>query len=364
MILERKKELIELNRLQQSNKAEFLAIYGRRRIGKTYLISNFFNNENNIYFSLMGIKQGKEDDHKELFLEEIGSSFNQEININETLSWTKLFKLLGNEINKLKTNKKIIIFIDELPRFCANKSIFLEHLAIFWEQFAVPYQNIILIISGSSASWMIDNVINATGSLYDRITHTMELRQLSLEESKHYLQAKGINLSDKMIAELYMAFGGIPKYLDYIEKDDSATTAINRLYFKYNSILRNEFNLLFKSLYNKKATDYKTVLLSFTKELTIGNTIESLQQKHPNITKSTIRRIVNDLTKCGFLYKQEIIQHKKGNNQFLYFIVDNYSIFYLKWIHGKSLNQEEDFWTTQVGTPTWNSWKGLAAFSV
>jgi AAA+ ATPase superfamily predicted ATPase len=368
-IIARNQEKLILKSIMNSNKAEFLTIYGRRRIGKTYLISTFFNQPDNIYLEFTGLKKADDNLHRENFIEEIASKLNDALYEHETKNWTQVFRLLKKEISLIK-DKKVIIFIDELPRFCAIPKVnFLEQLAHLWESFLSKQSNIVLVVSGSSASWMIQNIINETGTLYDRVTESIELLPLSLKETKEYLHKKNIKLNDKDIAELYMAIGGIPKYLDYVKSDESAFTAINRLFFNKGSILRVEFDKLFKSLYQEKSIRYKTILINaFSQENTIGKTIDQiyLQNKELHITKQTVQRIINDLVACGFIKKQEPFKVGKGGGNSLYYISDNYCIFYIRWIlNSEAMTaQSSTFWIEQLDTPKWNAWKGFAFESI
>ena len=373
MIIERKKEQEILKNLANSNKSEFLAVYGRRRIGKTFLISNFFNKSEYVYLEFIGLKKGTDEAHRDLFIDEIATKLNEDLYDKETQNWRQIFRILQGELTKIQ-DKKIVIFIDELPRFCKNKKdLFLEQLAYFWEHYISKRNDMILVVSGSSASWMIEHIINETGTLYDRITEEMELKPLTLKETKSYLFHKGIKLEDKNIAEIYMAIGGIPKYLDYIQSGDSFFTAINRLFFQRSARLRVEFNKLFKSLYQSKANQYKHLLIkTFSSSHTIGKTIDEIvtlnlreeREDEPALTRKTIERIVEDLVACGFLLKQEPIARTKGNGGHLYFLIDSYSIFYIYWIHNKPTTSDDEFWIKQIDTPNWNSWKGYAFESI
>jgi AAA+ ATPase superfamily predicted ATPase len=374
MIIERKKELAVLNDLMESQESKFLAVYGRRRVGKTYLISQFFNQENVVYLEVMGLKKGSEQDHKDLFVEQISEKLNESLYDTVATTWPQVFRLLKQELNKVK-DKKVVLFIDELPRFCKNtKDLFLEHLGSFWETYVRNKGNMIIVVSGSSAAWMIENVIDETGTLYDRTTDDMELKPFSLQETKSYLKQKGSSLEDKGIAEVYMAIGGIPKYLDYLNKDDSFFTAINRLFFNQSGKLRSEFNKLFKSLYQNKANQYKKLIIdTFSTETTIGKTLEEIFETNKNLmdskgqtlSKSTLRRIVDDLVASGFILKQSPFKKTKGDGGDLYFLVDNYCIFYIYWVHNnKNISSDDQFWLKQIGTQNWNSWKGLAFESI
>lgn len=370
MIIERKKEQEILKTLLETTESQFLAIYGRRRVGKTYLISKYYNQPDIVFLEVMGLKRGSEQDHKDLFVEEIASKLNESLFDTYVKSWPQVFRLLKSELNKIK-DKKIVLFIDELPRFCkSTKDLFLEHLGGFWETYAKNKGNIIIVVSGSSASWMIENVVNETGTLYDRITEEIELKPFTLQETKIYLKAKGVLLEDKAIAEIYMAVGGIPKYLDYVQKDDSFFTAINRLFFNRSGKLRIEFGKLFKSLYQNKANQYKNLIIdTFSSELTIGKNIDDILKINKNLVDSegkkiserTVRRMVDELVASGFILKQNPFKKNKGDGGDLYFLADNYCIFYIYWIHNnKNVSQDEEFWLKQIGTATWNSWKGFA----
>lgn len=366
MILERKKEQKILENVLNSQKAEFVCIYGRRRVGKTFLISNFFNKPEIIYLSFLGLKKERDSNHRRLFVEEISSKLNESLYDTETSNWIQIFRILKKELDKI-LNKKIVMFIDELPRICQGKqNKFLEQLTHFWETYAQKNHNIKIIVSGSSASWIIENIINSTGSLYGRTTCEFELKSFSLLETKNYLKAKNVNLEDKQIAEIYMAIGGIPKYLDMIDPADSFHTAINRLFFERGSPLRVEFNVLFQSLFQSKSNQYKDLLISsFSTSITIGKTLNDIflnyKKINNKISQRTVKRIIDDLVSSGFLKKQ--ISYDKETKE-LFFLIDNYSIFYIYWIYNKNIIEDDNFWIKNIGSPVWNSWKGIAFESI
>ena len=108
-----------------------------------------------------------------------------------------------------------------------------------------------LIICGSAASWIIDNVLHNTGGLHNRVTLALPLDPLTLVETKAYLDHRQVQYNHEQILMLYMCLGGIPFYLNFIEKGLSAIQNINIACFRKRGTLYDEFDLLFSSLFKK-----------------------------------------------------------------------------------------------------------------
>ena len=241
-IIGRKRELEILERLYLSKKAEFLAVYGRRRVGKTYLIEEYFKDKG-VYFGLTGIKGASKKDQLKNFIKEFNNIFENQTkaSIND---WIDAFDDLQKAIKSLKTSKKIIIFFDEIPWLATPKSKFLAALDYLWNRHLSRMENVLLIICGSAASWMINKIIYNKGGLYGRLSAEIALSPFQLSEIEEFLFAQNIKLNRKQILELYMAFGGIAKYVSYISKGKSAAQIINELCFLPHGPLFIEFKKL------------------------------------------------------------------------------------------------------------------------
>ena len=232
-----------------SKEAEFVAVYGRRRIGKTFLVKNFFKDKG-IFFHITGIQEAPLEIQLRHFAIEFADCFCKGREIDKPTDWTAAFQLLRKEIEKIPKENKVILFFDELPWLATPRSLLIQSLDHLWNRYLSSMSNVILIVCGSSASWMIDNVIHHKGGLHGRITQEIRMLPFTLQETEHFLRAKEIYLDRKQILELYMCLGGVAKYLSYIEKGKSAAQMIGELFFTYNGPLISEFHKLYKSLFH------------------------------------------------------------------------------------------------------------------
>ena len=203
-----------LNQCLNSNKPEFLAVYGRRRVGKTFLIREYC--KDHLVFSMSGAVNTPIKRQLQNFTEALSEYSG--IRADTAKDWFDAFRLLKQYLKgHLGTGKKVV-FIDELPWLATQRSGFLLALDHFWNTFASAREDMLLIICGSATSWIIDNVINDRGGLHNRVTRQMWIEPFSLGECEAFYKNNGIELNRNQITELYMIFGGIPYYMNYVEK--------------------------------------------------------------------------------------------------------------------------------------------------
>lgn len=358
-IIGRKKEIKVLDRIWSSNEAEFLAIYGRRRVGKTHLIREYFC-EKEIYFELTGIKDASLANQLENFASSFSKTFYPEIEVSTPPSWQKAFGMLTNELEKIAKNKKIILFFDELPWLASRKSGFTQALDHFWNTQWSRLSNLKLIVCGSAASWMLDHLINAKGGLYNRITQQVQLTPFSLNETKVFLQSRKINLANKLILDLYMVLGGIPHYLKQIQKGKSAVQNINDICFNRDGLLYGEFPRLIKSLFEESSLDEK-ILRNIAKNRN-GISRKELLKEIGKTSGGRFGKRLEELEAAGFI--QGFTPYGKKKKDRFYRIVDEYTLFYIDWIEpfvkkGKAFTNNS-YWESKFGTPSWRAWAGFA----
>lgn len=358
-IIGRKKEQSIFDKILESKEAAFLTVYGRRRIGKTYLI-NFFFNSKGLFFHLTGIQDGLLDIQLQNFAVEFSDLFRKGREITRPKDWFSAFQMLRKEIEKIPRGTKIILFFDELPWLSTHRSMFLQALEHLWNRYLSGVENLILIVCGSAASWMIDNIINNKGGLQGRVTKEMRLLPFTLRETEEFLQARGIHLDRKHILELYMCLGGVAKYLSYLEKGKSIAQLIGDLCFSYNAPLIAEFHKLYRSLFHNYEEHEKIV--SALAQFRSGLSYQELVAKTKLSAGGTLSRRIEELKQSGFI--AEIPLFDRGERDYQYLLVDEYSLFYLTWNAGvPSLdlqNRGPDYWLKQHNTQAWKSWTGHA----
>lgn len=350
-IVGRKEELKIIDNIIKSNDSELLAVIGRRRVGKTYLIKHGF--EKQLCFHYTGKNNVTKEEQIATFCNKI-SSYSKTIVKTIPDNWDDAFELLKKLIDKKKTKTKKAIFIDELPWIATAKSGFLSSFTYFWNDWAVN-KNIAVIICGSAASWMINNVVNNKGGLHNRITRHITLKPFTLAETEAYLKSKNINYPRYEILQLYMAMGGIPYYLKEIESGKSAIQNIDKICFSKQGILRKEFHNLFSSLFDKYENHEKIIRALATKRkgLTRNEIVKLTKLK----SGGGLTRILTELEESSFISRYTAFG--KSERSSLYRLVDEYSSFYISFIE-KHKVAAKNVWLKLSQTPKYKAWAGFA----
>lgn len=355
MLIGRKKEISILNQIIHSKQAEFLAIYGRRRVGKTFLIRNTIEKKG-VYLECSGLKDGTLKEQLANFTQKFSNTFYGGAKLQPPSDWRSAFELLTLEIKKFPKTKKIIIFLDELPWLATKRSKLIQNLDYYWNTEWSKLPNLKIITCGSAAAWMLNNLINAKGGLYNRITKSILLEPFSLKETKEFLEHKKIKLSERQIVDLYMIMGGIPFYLNQLENSKSMVENINRLCFEKDGLLQKEFNRLFKSLF-ESPSKYVEIIKELAK-CRYGLPIIELAQKVKTKIGGRFQERLNELEACGFIKKFYPYTKKKRNAY--YKVIDEYSLFYLKWIanvvEGERIPGGINYWNTLYNSASWYAW--------
>lgn len=349
-IIGREKERELLNQYIDSNESEFIAIYGRRRVGKTFLIRKMFGER--LAFYMTGMDNVTMQDQLLNFTLELRKFSGKDIPVPE--NWLYAFNSLATYLESLPNGNKII-FMDELPWMDTPKSKFISALEHFWNSWASNRSDIKLIVCGSATSWMIDKLINNRGGLHNRLTHRMAIEPFNLQECEQYFEAKGFGYSQKEIAECYMIMGGIPFYLKQMQKGLSVAQNIDRLFFEIGCALDGEFDNLYRALFKFSENYIRIVeaLASKGKGLTRQEIIQ--QTKLPN--NGGLTTMLKELESCGFIRQYEPFAKQKKD--ILYQLTDFYSLFYFRFIQ-KNRYRDEHFWTNSLGSGIHRSWSEYA----
>ncbi len=349
ILIGRNEEKQILTKLLNTNGAEMLAIIGRRRVGKTFLIREALKKD--ICFEMTGTKDALKEEQLQKFSDQLKLHTKSFFDLTIPRTWAEAFKLLTGYLETIKSKKKPVLFFDELPWLATHRSGFLEALGYFWNSYA-SRKKIFVIICGSAASWMLDNIVNHKGGLHNRITKIIELEPFNLFETEKYLKSRKVNLDRYQIIQLYMVTGGIPHYLKEIEPGLSAAQNIELICFSKNGILKNEFNNLYPALFAKSKNHIAIIkALSSKRAGLTRNEIISIT-KLPDGGSSS--KHLDELTKSGFI--TNYLPFGKLKKDTLFRLTDEYSFFYLKFIENKR-NQN---WLAINQQPTWKSWSGYA----
>ncbi len=363
----REAECLILDDFLSSNRPEFIAIYGRRRVGKTYLIRQYFQNKKAIFFNTTGSKDGIMSEQISHFTKEIGTVFYNGVPLKSGKNWDDTFEILTKAINNTPKNKKVILFLDEFPWMATKKSRLLEALDYYWNQYWSRDKRVKLIICGSSASWIINKIINNKAGLHNRITKpALLIEPLKLRATKQFLTKQGVKLNNRQLIQIYMITGGVPYYLSNIQKGLSATKIIDQLAFRNKSLLINEFDNLFSSLFSNHEICEDMIRIISQYQYGIGQE-ELFKRIDRNIKGKLGLTKLKEMEEAGFITSFIPYFHKKRG--IYYKVIDEYTLFYLKWIEPikntllkKSLPL--GYWEKQQNTAAWNSWSGLAFESI
>lgn len=346
----RQEEIRLLQKLQKTGKPEFIAVYGRRRVGKTYLIQQFF--ENKFAFSTTGIIEGKREDQLFAFTSALVAAGYPG---KRPKNWLEAFEMLKTTLDQQNHKGRCVIYIDELPCFDTPKSGFVKALGHFWNTWASLRKNVILIVCGSATSWMVDNIIDNHGGLHDRITHSIYLRQFNLCETETYLKSRGILWPRQMIVETYMMLGGIPYYLSLLDNQESLAQNIDQLYFRKNAELSQEYSRLYASLFKSPEPYLRIVeVLGKNKQ---GMTRSELEEALKTPSSGSLTKQLDNLVHCDLI--RRYISKVKGKPKVkdaYYQLVDFFSLFHLTF--SKKITTE-DYWEQHLNTPVTNTWLGL-----
>lgn len=339
-------EKILLQQIVDDNKPAFVAVYGRRRVGKTYLIKEYFNN--NFTFYATGLANSNTQSQLINFSLALNQSFSNDFEVPK--SWLEAFFLLKKQLEKKKGKK--VIFLDELPWFDTKKSEFITGLEWFWNSWASSQENLKLIVCGSSASWMLNKLIANRGGLHNRVTHRMKIEPFSLYETELFLESKSIKLDRYQITNLYMVMGGIPYYLEQVNKGMSATQNIEKICFDKNGLLRTEFNYVFASLFNNAEFHEKIIRTIF--ELGARATREEILHQMNIGSSGEFSKKIKELEESGFV--KSYVPFGANKTKKIYAISDYYTLFYLKFIE----NSKNSSWLSKSNNPEVIIWNGLA----
>lgn len=352
VITGRNEEQVLLTKIRRSKRSEFVAIYGRRRVGKTFLIRNAFNNQ--FHFHLTGLANAGQERQLENFHTALKAHFRGARQLAVPQNWYEAFQQLVGLLKKAGKKKKYI-FLDELPWLDTPRSDFISALEHFWNSWADARKDIVLIVCGSAASWMINKLINNKGGLHNRLTYRIHLEPFTLAECEAFFRARGAAFDRYQLIQLYMVMGGVPYYLDHVDTGKSAIQNINAMCFAANGILRNEFQNLYASLFRKSENHVAIV------EALAGKAKGLSRSELIRITKLSngggVSRLLMELEESSFIRKYNAFG--KQERYSMYQLTDFYSLFYLKFIR-KAGKRDSNFWLNSFDSPAMRAWSGYA----
>ncbi len=349
----REHEKMLLDRAFKSPEAELVAIFGRRRVGKTFLVRSVY--EGKMLFEFSGVHHASLAEQLLSFSLALKNVAGDKTSDAKLTSWIEAFHLLARYLTPKLKNKRGVVFLDELPWLQTPKSGFLGAFEHFWNSWASRQPNLVVVICGSAASWMIQKIVNNRGGLHNRITQKIRLMPFDLNETEEYLKSLKVNIDRYQVLQLYMAMGGIPQYLKSVRTGESATQAIDRICFAKDGVLKDEFNNIFTSLFDNAEQHIAIIkALSVTRK---GLNRTEIILSCGLSSGGTATKLLEELVESGFI--TPYIPFDRSVKESIYKLSDEYSLFYLKFMQ-KSRFTGDGTWLKLSTGPSWSSWSGIA----
>lgn len=352
ILIGRQEEQAILQEALHSNKAEMVAVFGRRRVGKTFLIKQTY--QAHIAFDLTGLQGATNKEQLQNFSNQLTIFSQSPVPVKTPANWLDAFFMLAKFLDHQPNDKKRVVFFDEVPWLAGTKSGFITGLGWFWNSWAET-RNIVVVICGSAASWMIQKIVNDRGGLHNRITKRVFLAPFTLSETEAYLQSHHVFYNRYQILQVYMAIGGIPHYLNEIKAGKSATQNINDVCFSKNGLLRDEFSRLYAALFANADKHVAVIraLVQSRQGLTRPAIIKNAQLSEGGNTSG----VLEELEQSGFITAYYPFDKRK--KEMLYRLTDEYSLFYLRFIE-RNKDSGNETWNQLSQTQAAKVWSGYA----
>ncbi len=349
MLIGRKHEKQVIAECIDSQRAEFIAVYGRRRVGKTFLVKQYFNN--NFAFYVTGIYGASKKDQLKEFYRQLNERSRKPFDIKD--DWYDAFSDLRHFLSGLKA-EKIVVFIDEMPWLDTHNSKFVKALEHFWNSWGADNPRLKLIVCGSATTWMINKLLASKGGLHNRVTRRIHILPFTLGETEEFLKKSGFVWNRYQIIELYTILGGVPFYLSLLKKSKTFAANINSLFFAQNGEMRGEYDILFNSLFSDSVV-YKSVT-EFISKSNRGTTRKELLAK-TKLDGGRLTEILKNLETCDFIRRYNAFGMKERGT--MYQLVDNFTLFYYSF-HREFFSGNEDFWQSFADSGRHRAWSGYA----
>lgn len=346
----RLKEQGELQRALESPESEFVAVYGRRRVGKTFLINETF--QGRFAFHAAGLESAPKGLQLESFCDAIRKQGNPKCKRPKT--WIEAFSSLETLLESKPEGKKVV-FLDELPWFDTHKSNFLAAFEWFWNGWACLRKDIVLVVCGSATTWIVKNVLHSRGGLYNRVTRRIHLEPFTLAECEQYAAYRHLDYTRSQLMECYMALGGVAFYWSLLRGDLSVAQNFDRLFFGASDEMRLEASRVFTSLFKTASRHIEIVKLLAKRK--VGMTREEVIAELGKDSNGDISVCLEELSQCGFIRRYNPVnQLKKGA---VYQLMDNFILFHDEFLARRQGNDPQ-YWTKNMNSPRINNWRGRA----
>jgi len=341
-----------LGRRLRSRQPELIALYGRRRVGKTFLVRRFFRDH--LRFEMVGNSKATLREQLANFAAALTEASG--LRAAPPRSWQEAFADLIRWLEQKKGGGRLVIFFDEFPWLASPRSRFVPAFEQFWNAWASTRADIVVVIAGSAAAWMIRNVVGDRGGLHGRVTQSLQVPPFKLHETRAFLKSRGVSWKNHQILELHMALGGIPFYLELVRGETSAAQNLDRLCFAANAPLAGEFRRLCASLFDNHQDHLKIIAaLAGRRE---GMTRDELLQATGLSSGGGNSAILEELDASGFL--DIAPPFGRTSRDAIYRLIDEFSLFHHTWMQRPARSGSRDHWMQIRNTPRWRTWSGHA----
>ncbi len=350
-IIGRKEEIRRLNRCYESNKSQLVIVYGRRRVGKTFLISELFKGKFALRFT--GAFNQPRETQIAHFVDELRQVYDKELAVPS--KWSDAFLLLRKFIESQPANERQLVFFDEIPWMDTPKSDFLPAFEYFWNSWGAQQSNLMFIVCGSATAWMSEKFADNPGGLFNRHGMRIYLHPFTLNETEEYLKRRNIVWSRYDIAECYMAMGGIPFYLSQIDEDMTYMANMDYLFFKTKGGLWDEFQHLYRTLFRNSELYLRVVEALAKKKM--GMTRNEISKSTGIANNGDLSKVLQNLVDSDFVCPYQYFGYTKKDT--VYQLCDNYTLFYYNFIKDH-YGRDEKYWTYTIDNPARKAWAGKA----
>ena len=348
-LIGRERELSELQWAMESHRSEFITLYGRRRVGKTFLVRRFFNDS--YCFHYVGAHRQAKKVQLQNFREAL-ARYSGNNGIPQPGNWHEAFLQLESYLETCPEQRKVIFF-DEMPWMDTQGSEFVDELEYFWANWVQDRDDIVFIACGSATSWMKEKLEDNQGGLHNRITHRIYLRPFYLSECKAYLLDHGFDWDEYQILQCYMIFGGVPYYLSLLRPYLSLPENVDSLIFRRGGDLSDEFNELYSALFRKADRYIAIVRLLSTKR---QGFLRSEIEKATGISGGGLTKLLENLERCDFIVSYAQFGNK--NKLTLYRLADFYTLFYFQYVENNR-SRDEQYWQHHFTDRCVEAWEGF-----
>lgn len=353
IMIGRSEQIQMMQHALQLEKSSFIAITGRRRVGKTFIVREIY--KEHFCFSVTGIQNATLIIQIGNFLQKLQEYQGGGVSLKGIKTWQDVFFQFKAYLKSLPTDRKQVIFIDELPWMANSKSGFITFLAHLWNDYLSQEKHFILVVCGSATSWITNKIINDKGGFHNRVTIPIHLKPFTLSETKQFFQSKNIEFTDNGIAEIYMTLGGLPYYLEQIEKGESPAKAIERICFAPNGILKNEYNNLYKALFEN--WEKHEAIVQELAQTNKGLSRKELIARTKISAGGNFNRVMNDLLLTDFVVEYQPFGSKKRDS--IIKLTDEFSVFYHRFMK-ENEKKDASIWSMLYPSQSYKIWRGMA----